>query len=77
MNLRQLRELRRLALQVRRERQPLAIGDLAVKGDDLVRGLGIPPGPRIGRILRALLVRVLDDPSLNQRETLLRIATEL
>ena len=48
--------------------------DLAVNGDDLIRELAIPPGPKIGIILDALLESVLDDPRQNERSTLLNIA---
>lgn len=45
---------------------------LAIDGNDL-RATDIPPGPEYGRILDALLDRVIDDPSLNRRETLLEM----
>jgi tRNA nucleotidyltransferase (CCA-adding enzyme) len=45
-------------------RDPLELSDLAVDGDDLRRA-GIPPGPALGKILEALLDRVIRDPSLN------------
>ncbi len=45
--------------------------DLAIDGNDVMRALGIPPGPEVGRILRELLERVLDNPDLNARESLL------
>jgi hypothetical protein len=38
---------------------------------------GIAPGKRVGQILTALLDRVLDDPDLNTREALMRLASEL
>ena len=76
-NLAQLRQLRRLAAAARRRGDPLSAGDLAVTGDDLIRGLGLPPGPRIGALLRLLLDRVLEDPSLNDRGVLLRLAADL
>ena len=47
-----------------RFRDPLELADLAVDGDDLRRA-GIPPGPALGKILQALLDRVIRDPSLN------------
>jgi tRNA nucleotidyltransferase (CCA-adding enzyme) len=53
---------------------PLAAGQLAVDGNDLVRELGRQPGPWLGRALGALLEAVLDDPSLNRREELLSLA---
>ncbi len=52
---------------------PLSIGDLAIDGTDLME-LGIPAGPAIGATLRRLLDVVIDDPSKNQRDTLLALA---
>ncbi len=54
------------------EHPALAVTDLAVDGNDL-RDLGLPPGPEYGRILEALLQRVIDDPALNDRDRLLAI----
>jgi tRNA nucleotidyltransferase (CCA-adding enzyme) len=54
---------------------PLEIGDLAIGGGEL-RALGIPPGPLYGEILRDLLERVVDDPTLNDRETLMGMIAE-
>jgi tRNA nucleotidyltransferase (CCA-adding enzyme) len=61
--------------EIRIRREPLVRGDLAVTGADL-HALGAV-GPRIGELLAALLDRVLDDPSLNDRPTLLALAREL
>ena len=38
-------------------------GALAVDGGDLIRDLGLEPGPRLGRVLDALLERVIGDPA--------------
>lgn len=57
-------------------RDPLTIADLALDGEDLQRE-GIPRGPLLGRILSALLERVLEDPSRNTREWLLDEARRL
>ena len=57
-------------------RDPVELGDLAVDGDDL-RAAGIPAGPLLGKILHALLERVVEDPSLNTRERLLALAPAL
>lgn len=57
-------------------RDPVELADLAVDGDDLRRA-GIPAGPGLGKILHALLERVIEDPSLNAPGTLLAIAREL
>lgn len=61
--------------EIRARREPLTRGDLAVTGADL-QGLGAV-GPRIGELLAALLDRVLDEPGLNDRSTLLALAREL
>ncbi|HTS87537.1 MAG TPA: CCA tRNA nucleotidyltransferase [Gemmatimonadales bacterium] len=61
---------------IRERGEPLTRRQLAVTGQDL-REIGIPPGPRIGAILERLLARVVDDPSLNTRETLLAEARSL
>ena len=50
---------------------------LAVDGTDLMRELGLPQGPTLGRILDALLERVIADPDLNDRPTLLLLARSL
>ena len=72
------RELRALYRRMRRiaARDPIAIADLAIDGDDL-RAAGIPMGPWVGKILQALLDAVLDDPTRNRRDWLLQEATRL
>jgi tRNA nucleotidyltransferase (CCA-adding enzyme) len=55
--------------------QPVALADLALRGDDLMAA-GVREGPAVGAALRRLLAAVVDDPSLNERETLLRLARE-
>lgn len=52
------------------------IADLAVKGADLSE-IGIPKGREMGNILSMLLDRVMQDPDLNQRQTLLELALRL
>ena len=50
---------------------------LAVRGDDLMAELAIPAGPRLGRILDELLDRVVAEPKLNDRATLLLLAESM
>jgi tRNA nucleotidyltransferase (CCA-adding enzyme) len=57
-------------------RDPIAIADLAIDGDDL-RMVGILPGPWVGKILQALLDAVLGEPSRNRRDWLLQEAQRL
>jgi putative nucleotidyltransferase with HDIG domain len=52
----------------------LTVRDLAVDGDDVMRVLGVRPGPEVGRVLGELLEEVLEDPLLNTRE---RLETQL
>ncbi len=54
---------------------PLTRSDLAISGSDLL-SLGVT-GPRVGEILTRLLDRVLENPALNARDTLLALAREL
>ena len=55
---------------VRAKDPPLALKDLAVRGDDLIEA-GIRPGPDVGDTLQRLLEEVLEDPARNTREYLL------
>lgn len=60
---------------IRGRGDPLTRSDLAITGTDL-QALGAS-GPRLGQILETLLGRVLDDPALNTRESLLALARKL
>lgn len=50
---------------------------LAIDGDDLMTELQLPQGPRLGRILDELLERVIAEPRLNDRATLLLLAESM
>lgn len=63
--------------QVLAAKPALSTRELAVDGHVLMAALQIPPGPRVGAILEALIERVLDDPALNTKERLLDIARGL
>jgi tRNA nucleotidyltransferase (CCA-adding enzyme) len=52
----------------------LDLRGLAIDGTDLISELGLEEGPPLGRILDALLERVIVDPALNDRPTLLLLA---
>jgi tRNA nucleotidyltransferase (CCA-adding enzyme) len=54
-----------------------SIRDLAIDGRMLMQELGMKPGPDIGRILKALLDDVVEDPGRNTREALLERARAL
>ncbi len=51
-------------------KDPISAKMLKVSGNDVMKILGIKPGPKIGQILDILLGYVLDDPQKNTREFL-------
>lgn len=59
------------------QKDPLTVGMLEVSGDEVMKELGIEPGPRVGLILNALLEEVLDDPEKNTKEYLVKRMKEL
>jgi tRNA nucleotidyltransferase (CCA-adding enzyme) len=69
-----LDELRRRVAEALEEGVALHRGDLVIDGTDLMTEFGVEPGPRLGRVLEALLDRVQDDPALNDRPSLLLLA---
>src|SRR3989344_2069902 len=48
-------------------RDPLSVTMLNIKGDDILKLLGISPGPRVGWFLHVLFGEVLDDPKKNDK----------
>lgn len=60
---------------IRERGDPITRGDLAVNGRDLLEA-GVSPGPAVGEVLERLLERVLDDPTLNRKDTLLTLARD-
>lgn len=54
----------------------LTLKDLAINGKDLI-SIGIPSGKKLGSILNELMNIVLEDPSQNNKEVLLKIAENL
>ncbi len=55
----------------------LTTQDLAIDGTDVVEHLEGGPGPVVGQVLRELLERVIEDPSLNTRDKLMPIVEQL
>jgi tRNA nucleotidyltransferase (CCA-adding enzyme) len=72
-----LTELRRRVREQLEAHVALSLKDLAIDGDDLIRELGLASGPRLGRILQALLDQVIVDSGLNDRPTLLLLAQRM
>ena len=72
-----LRELRERVDRSLAEGSALTTQQLAVDGRDVLACLAQGPGPAVGDVLRELLERVLEDPSLNRREKLMPLVREL
>jgi len=56
---------------------PMQVEDLKVNGNDVMKILGIKPGPKVGKILKTIFEEVLEDDTRNNREYLLRRIKEL
>lgn len=72
-----LKELRGRVAHELEEGGALTTRDLAIGGNDVIPLLEGGAGPAVGQILRALLEKVIDDPSLNTRDKLMPLAEDL
>ena len=54
--------------------QPMEVTDLAINGHDLMAEFNLKPGAWIGEVLNKLLEKVLDNPELNTKEQLIKLA---
>lgn len=59
------------------QNDPVSVKMLKINGDELIKILGINPGPKIGAILEVMLSEVIDDPQLNNKDYLEKRAKEL
>ncbi|MCK5164004.1 MAG: CCA tRNA nucleotidyltransferase [Desulfobacula sp.] len=55
----------------------LKINHLEITGNDIIRILGVTPGPDVGRIKQRLFEKVLDDPGLNNYDDLKKLCLSL
>jgi tRNA nucleotidyltransferase (CCA-adding enzyme) len=51
--------------------------DLVIDGYNVTAFLGIPPGPKVGRVLKELMEKVTDHPEMNNKETLLGLLEQM
>jgi tRNA nucleotidyltransferase (CCA-adding enzyme) len=65
----------RHAHRVMLEHPVIHASGLAIGGREL-KSLGMPPGPQYSQVLDALVQRVIDDPTLNERDRLMHIVRE-
>ncbi|MPM08253.1 CCA-adding enzyme [bioreactor metagenome] len=57
-----------------KKREPLYISDLDINGEILLKDLNLSSGKIVGEILKYLLEKILEDPSLNEKETLILLS---
>src|SRR3989344_3880095 len=71
-------KLRHLLFMIEKvKRDPVSPKMLAVRGEDVMSALRIETSPRVGYILSILLEEVIENPSYNTKETLMRRIEEL
>ena len=58
-------------------KDPISVKMLKINGDEVMEILNIPPSPKVGFILSALLSEVLDEPEKNTKEYLKKRIKEL
>ena len=51
--------------------------DLAVNGDDVMKILGLRPGPAVGKVLKTLMERVTESPEYNNKDVLVAMIQEM
>ncbi|MEP7104125.1 MAG: HD domain-containing protein [Candidatus Dojkabacteria bacterium] len=75
-NPKELDELSERVSSVISKEMALKVTDLDINGEDLVSNFGLERGPEVGKILKYLLDKVVDEPLLNKKEDLLKLAKE-
>ena len=53
------------------QKKPFTVHDLKITGNDVMKTLGLPPGPKIGEILEQLFEKVADGTLKNEKKILL------
>ena len=64
-----LEEFKKRLIEV--QKQPFAVKDLKINGDDVMKTLKLKPSPKIGKILNELFQKVVDKKVQNNKEELL------
>ena len=68
--------VREVIAMLRAENRAFTVTDLEISGKELIRELGMKPGPDIGRVLKGLLDDVVEEVVPNERAALLSRAGE-
>ncbi len=72
----QIEEAKRLYKEMIAKNECVSLKELKIGGKDLIKA-GFKPGRKMGFILNRLLDAVLEDPTLNEKETLLSMAIQM
>lgn len=59
------------------QKQPFTVADLKINGFDVMKELGVKPGPKVGEVLGTLFAEVEAGKLANEREALLRFLSSL
>lgn len=70
------RDFEERIIEVYRESKALEIRDLEINGNVIMETFNLQPGVEVGNILKYLLEKVLETPTLNNRLDLLKLTTE-
>jgi tRNA nucleotidyltransferase (CCA-adding enzyme) len=70
-----LEEYKKRLIEV--QKQPFTVHDLKISGNDVMKKLGIPPGPKVGEILQSLFKGVVEKKLENKKKDLLKKLKEL
>ena len=54
------------------QKQPFAVADLKIDGNDVMKALNLKPGPKVGEILEKLFEEVVENKTPNERKALLK-----
>ncbi|WP_278599735.1 CCA tRNA nucleotidyltransferase [Clostridium tertium] len=65
-----------LVSEILSNNEPLKIKDLNISGETLIKSFNLKPGKLIGYTLNFLLDKVLENPDLNTRESLLKLSND-
>lgn len=66
----------KLYMDIIRKQECVSLKDLAINGSDLLN-IGFQPGKELGNVLNKLLDKVLEDPSLNKKDTLVSLSLKM
>lgn len=69
--------MREVMHEVLNAKEPFSVKDLAVNGNEIMNVLDLKPSKVVGDILKYLLDKVLEDPSLNTKDQLIKEADKI